>query len=380
MLRQLKDVLKQWPFIAPAGRVVDLQDWIAQGHLERRWYGSLRGDVFEPRYAAGLVLHPLPDLEAFPEHAREVFRSVSVRRYPDAFVALLRNARIRGASGCVLSRSNKIIDQSHHSFDTDLSRRRFQRRSYFSWSSTRTNGTVALLAAPESQNYYHFVFDLIPRLALLETWSKVIDKYAVPASLMPAQTEALDLLGITEARRLVLTEHSHLQVANLVLPSLPGSEGCYPPWAIEFLRGKVRDLARGVVGRGDRIFVLRGASANRPLHNEVELEAIAKAQGFQSVRLEQMTFLEQIATFRDAEVVVGAHGAGFANIVFAERARLLEIMSGDYIRLDCYFTLCSRLGFDYRCCISPQAYDAAWGSTYVEPCHFEQELSRILRC
>lgn len=380
MLRQLKDVLKQWPFFAPAGRVANLQDWIAQGQLDRRWYGGLRADAFEPRHAGGLVLHPLPDLEAFPEKAREAFRSVSVRRYPDAFVALLRNARIRGASGCVLSRRNELIDQSHHSFDTDRSGRGFRRRSYFSWNTTRTVGTVALLAAPQSQNYYHFVFDLIPRLALLDTWSTVIDTYAVPAGLLPAQIEALDLMGITQARRLALTEHSHLQVANLVLPSLPGSEGCYPPWAIEFLRGKVRDLARSVAGCGDRIFVARGATANRPLHNEAELETIAKAHGFESVRLEQMTFLEQIATFRDAKVVVGAHGAGFANIVFAERVRLLEIMSGDYIRVDCFFTLCSRLGFHYRCCIPPKAHDAAWGGTCVEPHSFEQELSRILSC
>ena len=53
--------------------------------------------------------------------------------------------------------------------------------------------------------------------------------------------------------------------------------------------------------------------------------------GFRSYELSSFTFEQQVVLFASAEVVVGVHGAGFANIVFApESIKVIEIASEEY--------------------------------------------------
>ena len=47
--------------------------------------------------------------------------------------------------------------------------------------------------------------------------------------------------------------------------------------------------------------------------------------------LSSLTFEQQVELFASAEVVVGVHGAGFANIVFApENIKVIEVASKEY--------------------------------------------------
>jgi hypothetical protein len=54
--------------------------------------------------------------------------------------------------------------------------------------------------------------------------------------------------------------------------------------------------------------------------------------------------------FHEARCIVGAHGAGFANLLFAGRARVLELFSRDGFK-PLYFFLCHSLGLqhDFLC-------------------------------
>jgi tetratricopeptide (TPR) repeat protein len=66
-----------------------------------------------------------------------------------------------------------------------------------------------------------------------------------------------------------------------------------------------------------RIYISRGQAAFRRLVNEAEIEALLAARGFVAVRLEEMSFSDQLALFSQAEAVIGPHGAGFTNLIFA---------------------------------------------------------------
>ena len=58
---------------------------------------------------------------------------------------------------------------------------------------------------------------------------------------------------------------------------------------------------------------------------------------------------DQPADFVAASVVVGAHGAGLANLVFCRPGtRILEFMPMDHVR-PYYFTLAVRMGIDWAC-------------------------------
>src|SRR5690606_35129701 len=49
--------------------------------------------------------------------------------------------------------------------------------------------------------------------------------------------------------------------------------------------------------------------------------------GFVRTRLESLPVEEQISLFHDAEFVVAPHGAGLANLLYALRAKVLELFS-----------------------------------------------------
>jgi len=75
---------------------------------------------------------------------------------------------------------------------------------------------------------------------------------------------------------------------------------------------------------GRRVFVLRNRASIRRLLNQDEVAAVLQARlGFEAVDPAALTLDEQVQAFRGASVIVGPHGAGLANAVFAARPRLL---------------------------------------------------------
>ncbi len=72
-----------------------------------------------------------------------------------------------------------------------------------------------------------------------------------------------------------------------------------------------------------RILISREGSLFRRCENEAAIADIAVRHGFVPVRLEDLTFDAQVDLFSGAEIVMGVHGAGFTNMLFAPAGALL---------------------------------------------------------
>jgi capsular polysaccharide biosynthesis protein len=71
-------------------------------------------------------------------------------------------------------------------------------------------------------------------------------------------------------------------------------------------------------------------------------------QGLSVLYMQDLSFDDQIALFSSAEVVVAPHGAGLANLAWAERIRrVIEIFPTGYFN-DCYARLSRTVGAEYR--------------------------------
>jgi capsular polysaccharide biosynthesis protein len=76
------------------------------------------------------------------------------------------------------------------------------------------------------------------------------------------------------------------------------------------------------------LFVARRDAARRVVVNELELAEALVGLGFRVIVPSELTAREQIAAFSGARIIVGAHGAAFANLVFAPaRALVVELSS-----------------------------------------------------
>jgi capsular polysaccharide biosynthesis protein len=102
-----------------------------------------------------------------------------------------------------------------------------------------------------------------------------------------------------------------------------------------------------------RIAISRVSSSTRRWINEGECMQLLSSQGFHSVILENMNLLDQINIFRNADIILGPHGAGFTNLIFASpTTKIVEIRSekqgGDYSSATCYEELSSILEIEHH--------------------------------
>jgi tetratricopeptide (TPR) repeat protein/capsular polysaccharide biosynthesis protein len=213
------------------------------------------------------------------------------------------------------------------------------------------DGTVALLSGLAGHVYYHWMFDILPRLELM-TRSGIelekIDWFVINNCELPFQRETLDILGIPSAKILPSDRHSHIQAKELIVPSFPGYLDWVPDGTIKFLRQTfLSKISLTKVNYGKRIYISRARAKSRQIINETEVFDLIKQYGFQTVFLEEMSFLEQVAVFANAEAIVAPHGSGLTNIVFCSpHTKIIELFSPHYIRTD-YWMLGQHLQLEH---------------------------------
>ena len=82
-----------------------------------------------------------------------------------------------------------------------------------------------------------------------------------------------------------------------------------------------------------KIYVDRSDSVSnvkhlRTIKNEDQVKEYLLNNNFKILKLSQLSFKDQVSVFNNAEIIVGHHGAGFANIVFSKpNTKVIEIKS-----------------------------------------------------
>ena len=174
---------------------------------------------------------------------------------------------------------------------------------------------VALLDNSEG-NYAHWFMDCLPKLAVVDSSDSEF-KVIVNAHSPTYRIDSLKLLGIPE-ERVVETQSEIIRVERLILCHAAQRTGV--PNAIH-LRN-IRDrLTSAVIGSRyhpspkRRIYISR-ARTSRSIVNEKDLMPILREYKFEIVFCEDLNLVEQIHLFSEAQVILGAHGAGIFNQIF----------------------------------------------------------------
>jgi Glycosyltransferase 61 len=179
-----------------------------------------------------------------------------------------------------------------------------------------------LIADSHSQpNICHFLLDQITRLAVLRHADQFNrDALLIGPSLEePFQRDVIDILGFRNYHG--ISETAHLRIHKLYASSNsfggrmahPGHFGA--DWAVGYLR---EALGGGEVARNRRIYISRDGARYRRIRNDTDVLELLGKSGFEVVRPEGLTFLEQVALFKGATHIVSPHGAGLANLVFCQ--------------------------------------------------------------
>lgn len=90
------------------------------------------------------------------------------------------------------------------------------------------------------------------------------------------------------------------------------------------------------VTREDDIYIYIERVNSRKAKNSDEFSAWRRRYGFEDYQLEKMSLSDQIKVFSEAEIILGAHGAGLTNIIHCHPGtQVIELLSQRNNRL-CY--------------------------------------------
>lgn len=180
-----------------------------------------------------------------------------------------------------------------------------------------------------SNNFYHWFGAWLPSLS----WRLVP---GVPRSLpillrsdaASYQTESLDLVFGTDVPILPVGEATHVRTLYRARENGVRMDpaGPYEPMIARMVAAVEARTPRPAAA-GDRLYISRRDSPQRPLANEAALEAVLAALGFTAVTMTERPLVEKIAIVRAASVIVAPHGAGLSLLLFARPGtRVFELL------------------------------------------------------
>lgn len=206
--------------------------------------------------------------------------------------------------------------------------------------------TSLLLRKRGEQNYGHWMVELLPKIWLAEdhlplnslvvprlsgNFARVLrDSVAFSTSFVPAYYE----MGVQDVAFF----------KELVVVDGLTNHGVYmSPLAFS----RTDDMVARVPGaKARRLYITRKNRA-RTIINEDALIAFLQKQGFLCLDPAELTLVEQIKLFKDAECVVGVMGAAMTNIIFCSKGtRIINLAPGNMPDTFFYFIAGLR-GLDY---------------------------------
>jgi capsular polysaccharide biosynthesis protein len=195
-----------------------------------------------------------------------------------------------------------------------------------------------------NDNYWHWLFDVLPRIDICENIIELdkIDFFLLPDNKRKFQIETLEILGIPQRKQISSVNFRHIISKELYVTNHPvlltndatNDIQNMPLWISEWLKKKfIKKNVNEKVNFSKKIYIDRGDSISnvkdlRSITNEEEVKQFLLQNGFKIIKLGDLHFKDQVLTFNNADIIVGLHGAGFANLAFCKsNTKIIELKS-----------------------------------------------------
>jgi Glycosyltransferase 61 len=199
-------------------------------------------------------------------------------------------------------------------------------------------------------NICHFLLDRLTRIPIYDrAWSRPgkflqVDDFPYYRDIF-ARIGFTDRIIIPSSKRISVHAPEILFSSNIAADFRHPAHYC-AGWAIDYLRS-VLGIEERQARPERKLLISRADARGRAILNWEEVLPVFRRHGFEVAELSGLSTEEQIALFRDASQVVGVHGAGLTNILFAPRnCAVLEILS-PLVATRAYWLLASSLGQRY---------------------------------
>jgi len=277
------------------------------------------------------------------------FEEALTETVPRVGVLELAGGRVLQPHSVVITGANRWLWEQCWYFGTTKPRQHPMFLHPFPQPPVDVPGRLGVLTTRGDANYYHFLHDVLPRVAVLEQAGvERPDRWYVPHTTR-FQRELLELWGIGEDEIINSDEVPHVRAQTLVVPGVASTIERNPPWVSQLLRQRLVPVGTQRIP-GRNIYLARRAGLhNRAVLNEAEVLALLEPLGFEVVDPGSLSVVDQIRTFAEADVIVAPHGASLANLPFCSPgSSLLELFPSQSMVADYWKMTCGVEGLEYQ--------------------------------
>jgi hypothetical protein len=240
---------------------------------------------------------------------------------------------------------NKIIIYKDN-FDHRLSNKslKFINKNDFNHKKIKGINNIdnAILIHSEFSNvYYHWIYDVLPQLKILE-FKKNIDIISLPL-VHNFQKDSLDIISKVNK---VYSKVSLYKINCLHIP-LPTTRNLIPAnFVYDFLIQNF-SISLNNKSKKHKLYISRSYNFKRSILNESQLIEFLISKDFKICSLETTPFNLQIELFKNASVIISAHGSGLSNIVFCDKDTKIIEFYGPGCGERCFAKISNFLNLSY---------------------------------
>ena len=207
-------------------------------------------------------------------------------------------------------------------------------------------GTVLNLSQGGSgNNYFHFIFDIIPKVYISQ--KKIKDKVSFYYVSRPQkwQIKIFKILGVSKKKLIDSSKYKHIFADRIICID-------HPWYNKGYIQNEVKKIPKWVILINRKIFLNKSKKFNSfkkvfldrstskfnhcKIVNQSSLNDWLKKNYFGIYTPERLSQEKQIYLFRNASIILGAHGAALTNIIFCKPGtRVIEIIPADHPNKKC---------------------------------------------
>jgi capsular polysaccharide biosynthesis protein len=279
-------------------------------------------------------LEALRDCFAYPGYDAT---SVTLTRLKDVFITMPRGV-CATADGILVDESTHVARKIDPSL-ADIGLISSSESAFAANGGTHVTEPIIHCFHGASAAYGHFLFDTLPMIALCQDAIRAGRLKVLMPSFPGWGSAVLEAFGIRSEHIVSAPNGVLLCDVALISETLAGLNTRLPNPAL--CRIPAKSLGLDVATRwgspdmGSRIYLSRENQSNysaRCVENEQEVRATLRDRGFVILEPGNMAFRDQVTAINNASVIVGAHGSGFGNLLFARPGTtVIDLMPQDWI-------------------------------------------------
>ena len=291
----------------------------------------------------------------FPSEAAKHFECGDTTHFtfPKVFALTLQDATVYGGTNLVRHQAKMVrhdlMNLSQDATSEELHGRMSvsTKRQAIRWLQNDLNpeklDEAASFVDACALNYAHWITEVLPRIAVFCEYPEFANiPIIINNGLSNSQIESLALIVGPSREVIALSEKRAVQVRKLHVVSPTGylpfgqrkthsplyTHGIFSSQSVGIMRQKIlAALSSPSQDMPSKVYLPRPIN-RRGIVNSAEVERCLVENGYIAVYPERLSFMDQVLLFAQAESIIGATGAAFANLVFTNPSTKICVMTG----------------------------------------------------